>query len=481
MMPFEGWALPWSFRMDQEMVSVLTEEGLPPLKQVSLSPQRLEVLLDVLRSGGPNLVRTPISAVLLTVDRVAHRFLDPGDELRKEALETVGAHGGFSGPMAREVLDGMAKGWTRPPLVALLHAEFRNPEVLDGFQPSRSRVEVRALGFPLSFHLGAGTVPGVGTTSMIRSLLVKSAVLLRPGRGDVPLSVLFARGLQEVDPELSQAVAVAYWPRSQSAETELVLERVDQVVVYGSDETVSWVRQRTPAATELVAYRHRLGLGLVGRGALQGEKTEAAPPNMGTERKGARQTALSAARAVAMFDQRGCVSPHLYFVEKGGEIGPEEWAEMLSQALSGLEEELPSGPVSPEVGVALQQYRGKAEIEQSQGRGVVFHGGAAAPWTVAVEPDGVLEPTCMNRTVKVVPVGELTDALESLHSWSRHLQTVGVAGLGGNRKKILDKLVELGSSRITGLDQIPWPPAWWHHDGAGPLRSLVRWTDVEGV
>ena len=36
----------------------------------------------------------------------------------------------------------------------------------------------------MTFHLGAGTVPGVAVTSLVRALLVKSAVLLKPGRLD---------------------------------------------------------------------------------------------------------------------------------------------------------------------------------------------------------------------------------------------------------------------------------------------------------
>ena len=38
----------------------------------------------------------------------------------------------------------------------------------------------------------------------------------------------------------------------------------------------------------------------------------------------------------------------------------------------------------------------------------------------------------------------------------------------------------LTNGRITTLDRIPWPPAHAHHDGAPPLRELLRWTDREG-
>jgi hypothetical protein len=376
----------------------------------------------------------------------------------------------------------MARGWTRPALEALLHAEFRHPEVLDGFHPSHSGGEVRVSGYSLAFHLGAGTVPGVSATSLVRSLLVKTPLLLKPGRGDVPLAVLFARALQEADPEVGGAVAVAYWPEDAGGRTSLAVGAVDLVVVYGGDETVDWVRSRIPLRTALVAYRHRLGVALVGREALGaggGSRNTAAS---GVPVGSARETALAAARAVALFDQRGCVSPHVFLVEEGGEVDPESWAGLLAGSLGGLEEDLPAGPLSVEDGAALQQLRGEAELEESLGRGRVIHGGAEAPWTVHFRKGGALEPSCLNRVVRVMPVGDLLeDGLPMLTGWRHHLQTVGAAGLGPDRRALLEGLVRLGVSRVVRLADVPWPPPWWHHDGRGPLRALVRWTDLEGV
>jgi len=310
-------------------------------------------------------------------------------------------------------------------------------------------------------------------------LLVKSAVLLKPGRGDVPLPVLFARALQEADPEVGGCVAVLYWPRSQGKETDVALKGADLVVVYGGNETVEWARQRTPATTHMVAYRHRMGVGLVGRRALEKEVGGAFAGTGLSVR--ARESALEAARAVALFDQRGCVSPHAFFVEEGGEVDPRAWAELLAGALEGLEGELPSGPVSAEAGAALQQLRGRGEMEESLGRGAVFHGGSEAPWTVFFHPDGKLEPSCLSRTVKVIPIPTLKHAMDLLKPWAPFLQTVGAAGLGQERKELLDGLGRLGVTRVTGFGDLPWPPPWWHHDGSGPLRSLLRWVDVEGL
>ena len=91
-----------------------------------------------------------------------------------------------------------------------------------------------------------------------------------------------------------------------------------------------------------------------------------------------------------------------------------------------------------------------------------------------------MQPSCLHRTVRVIPVQNLTDVIPQFRPWAAHLQTVGVAGLGSDREEILGGLTRLGVTRVAQMEGIPWPPPWWHHDGDGPLRSLVRWVDLEG-
>jgi hypothetical protein len=429
-----------------------------------------EVIKGLRETWEECLSRARVERIVTAVDAVAQRLMDPDDPLRLSVLETMPQEAGYSEPMARTVLDGMARDWTREALEGLLAAEFRDPGVLDGFRPGPEGRRVTAAGYPLTFHLGAGAIPGVAATSLIRALLVKSAVLLKPGRGDRALPMAFAQGLLEVDPELSGAVAVRYWPGTDdptglgTSITEIALAAADLVVVYGSNDTVQWIGERLPVTTPLRAYRHRLGVGLVGREGLTKDR--------------ASTLALDAARAVALFDQRGCVSPQTIFTEEGGELDPREWATLLAGALEVLEAELPSGPVPPEEGASLQQLRGEGELREGAGEGAVLHGGTEAPWTVLFLPEGGVEPTCLNRTVRVVSVPDASAALESIEMVSGYLQTVGVEGLGERAKEVEEALARLGASRIVPFSRVPWPEPWWHHDGEGPLRALVRWTDA---
>ncbi len=468
--PLRGWWLPPGLD-DVPEGEGRTIPGGPEVRLPLLEEGWAARASRALRSAREVVLRERTAAGLArTLGRVGRRFLDPADPLRKEALRRLPEAAGLSGPMSLAVLDGMAADWTEERLLRLLAAELGDAAVLDGFRPEPDTADtgrsVRATGPALSLHVAAGNVPGVGTTSMIRSLLVKSAVVAKPALGDVLLPVLWARGLAEEDPALARAVAVVYWPGGSGPVEGDLLREADAVIAYGSDETVRSLRRRVPVGTRFVAYPHRVSVGVVGREALTPDR--------------AGRAAASAARAVALFDQRGCVSPHVLYVEEGGEVDPDGWCELLAGALDGLERELPGGPLLPGEASELHQLRGVEEMREAAGEGVRVRSGGGAAWTVILDPDPTFRASCLNRVVRVTPVAGALDVTEPLGAVGGRLQSVGVAGLGARLGSVAEVLAAAGAVRIAPFERIPFPPAWWHHDGRGPLRDLLRWTDLEG-
>jgi hypothetical protein len=410
-------------------------------------------------------VDRPVGEVASVLGAVAERFLDPEDELRREALELLPPTAGLSPEMAARVLDGMAADWRGRKLERLLELDLGGGAVLDGFVPDGAGRSCRALGAPLSVHVCAGTVPGVSVTSMVRALLVKSAVLLKPGSGDVVLPVLFRRGLETSDRSLAAAAAVVYWPGGAGEPLEdIAIHDADLVVVYGGEDSVLAVRARAAGTTPVVAYPHRVSFAVVG----------SRPFADGT----LKSTAEAAARAVALFDQRGCVSPHLFYV-LGDEGGALPFAEALAEKLQDLEVELPAADLDVPSAAALQQLRGTAELVAASGRARLWRGAGTA-WTVVWDLEPRFEPSCLGRTVRVKSVQSVQALLELVGPFHRHLQTVGAAGLeGATLSALAEGLARLGPVRVAPLDAAPWPPPWWHHDGMGPLASMVRWSDLE--
>lgn len=430
-----------------------------------------------LRAAGAGLRMRSAVEVAGTLGAVGARFLDPADPLRTEALERLPPEAGLSPAMAERVLDGMALDWTAPRLVSLLHAEFADPAVLDRFvippeagaspgsgstdPPGPSR-HLRALGDGLALHVGAGSVPGVGTTSMIRSLLVKTPVLLKPGTGDRVLPGLFLRGLRAAEPELAAAAAAVYWPSDDRAALEVALGMADRVVVYGSDEAVRAVRDRTPVHVPLVAYHHRSGVALVGREALAAGKI--------------LETGEDLARAASTFDQRGCVSPHRVWVlgDREDAVG---LAEATAAAMAREAEAAPPGERSAAERARVQQLRAEVEMRAAGGAGVRVWSGAGTGWTVILEEPGSLGVAGAPRALVITWASSPGEVVEALRADRAHLQSVGLAGLGPREDEVVDRLAELGATRLVPLADMSFPPAWWIHDGEGPLRALVRWAE----
>lgn len=426
------------------------------------SPAYVAQLADSVRATRARLVDLPASDILAALGAVGARFLDPADPLRSEALARLPEESGLSPAMCVAVLDGMAADWTVERLEALVVADLGSSSALDGFVRRGERTAM-AVGPALTVQIVAGGVPGVGVNALLRSLVVKGPTLLKPGRGDVVLPTLFARALGAVDPALADSLAVVYWPGGSREHEDAALERADVVTVYGSDETVRAVRARVPVTTRLVAYHHRVSIGVVGREALAPSTVEA--------------TAAAVAKSVAMFDQRGCVSPQVVFVEEGGGSTPADFVDRLAGALAELEESLSTGTLGTGAASTLQQARGTAELLSSSTGGLVRHGGPAA-WTVVLDTSDAPTTPTAGRFVRVRAIPDADALAELLGPLGPHLQSVGVAGLEMRLERVARALGALGASRVAPFESVAFPPAWWHHDGRGPLVDLVRWVDL---
>jgi hypothetical protein len=441
-------------------------EGLA-LRMAVPGPAWLRGIAAGLRKRAEELRALPLQEVVETLGTVGRRLLDPGDDLRAEALALLPPTSGLSPEMAEAVLDGMAADWTPERLRALAAAELPDPVALDRPVHVAPGRHVRALGPALAVQVVSGSVPGVGATALLRSLLVKGPTLVKPGRGDLILPLLAARAVAAAHPVLARSLAVVYWPRGREEAERAALSAADVVAAYGGDAAVARLRARSPATARFVGYHHRVGVGAVGRRAL--------------ERGRAAGAAREVARAAAFFDQRGCVSPQVVWVEEGGAESPRSFARRVAEAFAELEDRLPGGRLDPEEASALHQLRGTEELRAAAGAGVEVRHGGTATWTVVWDPDPSFAATCVGRVLRVKPLSDLMRLPELLEPVARHLQTVGLAGAGARRTEVAEAVARVGASRVTRFRDVPFPPPWWHHDGQGALAVLLRWADLEDV
>lgn len=436
-------------------------DGSTPADQVRRALARLRAAEAGLRS-------TRWRERVRVLGQVGARFLDPDDPLHQRATERVPDDARLSAAQARWVIEGMARDWTEQRLEVVVRTEFEDPDVLDRWVDDPRAPEGRCIrAFPLApgpaVHVAAGSVPGVSVTSLLRGLLVGGPVLLKPGSGDGVLPALFLEGLQEeaavqtAARALAEAVAVVRWKGGSGDPAEsLALDGAGSVVVHGGVATVAALRARVPVSTPLVEYGHRVGLVVVG---------ERPGPDLPRDVAG----------AVAAFDQRGCVCPQrLYLV--GTTTDARALAGGVAEALQTLATEVPPGDPTTDVASAVHQLRGTARLREAAGEGVEVHEGAATGWTVVLDPDPVFVPSPLGRTLVITPIPELGVLDEVLPPIGPFLQTVGVDGFAPDHLDgVAERLCRMGASRVVPVARMAFPPAWWLHDGQGPLRRLVRW------
>jgi hypothetical protein len=452
----------WSYGPPDELV----ELRIPTLTPDLLGRQ----VQALLRARSRTLADRPVSEIVSVIDGVAARLLDPDDQLRRTAEAVLPLVTGASPLMVGLVLDNMAADWRGDRLHALLAADLGNAAALDDFvdRPGRAqpRVRVTAVGPRLAMHVFSGNIPGIAVTSLVRSLLVKAASLGKTAVGDPVLPALFARAIAEADPELGECLAVTYWRGGDQALERVALDASDAVIVYGGNDTIAAVRGRTPARARFLGYGHKLSFGVVAREALTTGSAEA--------------LAEAAALAVATFDQQGCVSPHLFYVETDGDTSPHAWASMVAESLRRLEKELPRGAITPEESAAIRQARGAAEFAHIAGAGVELHASSGGTgWTVIYDPDPAFDASCLNRLVRVKPVPDVGEVAGRIAGIGEYLQTVGLAGHPDRFVGLTRALAVAGASRIAPIAAMAWPPPAWHHDGRPPIADLVRWCDWE--
>lgn len=456
--PLDGWFWPSGVPAPEFVDDI--RAGGATVRYPRPDPASAHTLASGLRKARRRLADRPAMEIAQALARAARRLRQELDEGGPSgaACREAAANARLSAPMIQEVVTEMSRSWSGAALARLVRAEFPDPDVLDGFATDGGR-RVRASGHPLVVHVGAGSVPGLTIGSICRSLVVKSAVLAKPGAGDVALTMRFARILAGADPAVAAAVAVQYWPGGVAAHDHwerAVLGLADQVVVHGSDDAVNAVRARAPATTRLTEHPNRLGVAVVDPAA-------------------ASDAVQQAARAVALFDQRGCVSAHLFLLLADR---PEAaaWCDALGSRLAALDASLPPGP--PEVGAqsAVRQLHGRLAVKKAAGADVEFWAAPDLAWTVVMADMEHFEPVG-SRTAWVVPASGRDACAQMLAGLSPVLQTVGLAGVAPD-PEFAEALCGLGVSRIVPLDQMPFPDADWLHDGGRPLGDLVRWCEL---
>lgn len=432
-----------------------------------LSEAQLDALATRVRDAGRAYLKTlTVARITAIIDQAIARLLDRRDPYRQKAERLLPLVTGYDAEMVRLGLTQYLKTFRRAELTKFIAEDFANSSVLDGFQPMPKGGFARALGPDLLVHIWAGNVPGLPLWSLISGLLVKAGTIGKVPSAEPLFAGWFAELLAEIDPQLADCLAIVWWKGGDEARETALLNRADVVLAYGGNDSLAAIRARTPVTTRCLTYGHKVSFGLVSRAALDTAK--------------AWTVAHRAAHDVIRYDQQGCYSPHVFFVERGGRVTPREFSRLLANELAGFERKFPRRALTIEEagGVAAWRHGEETKAWSEDGRDIM--GDAAGAWSaVYTEEPEDLSPSGLNRTIKIVAVDDLADTAPRIAPFKAWLQTVGIASSPEELYRLADMLGAVGVTRVCALGQMTAPEAGWHHDGRFNLLDLVTMTEIE--
>ena len=338
---------------------------------------------------------------------------------------------------------------------------------LDGFRPApngQSRLRANPLG--IVTHWLAGNVPTLGFLSLMLSLAAKNANILKLPETVSPLlpemleTIAKVRYRSASGNEIHGSVLTdcieAVWYPHDAIDGAVLSQISDARVIWGGAEAVHAVAglSRRHDCVDVV-FGPKLSLAAVGREMMVDEST-------------ARRAARGIAIDCSVFDQEACASAHTVFVERGGAVGPEEFARLLAQQMEFANRRIPRLGITGQLAGAVKSARMQHFMD-----GQVF-APASLEWSVLYRDIDERPPPIYGRCALVRPTDDLSGLARHI---DRNTQAVGLSLPGARRLAIAELIAEAGVDRITEPGAMAEFTTPW--DGVFPLERLIRWVSLK--
>lgn len=424
-----------------------------------ISPEEtLKEITVGLRSQLAWLRSQPVDALIGLISKTAEKWkvMD-----QQSGLENLNMNGlGFLGV------------WCTPEHLVSLMTEGLNGNrmYVDTFIPvSDSNLQYRkAVSRGLVCHWLAGNVQVLGMFALIESILTKNVNLLKLSSrdGGVFCTLLSAfEGETYITPggysisgdDLLNTIAVVYYGHTDECLGRLMSAEADVRVAWGSGDAVTAVVNfPSKYDCEDIIMGPKLSFAAVSKEAILDERKV---------KKLARKIAVDA----SVFDQTGCASTHNVFVERGGNISPEQFAAYLAEGMKKTAMQIPKGVMAAEQVSAIHSVRGVYDF-----KGKVY-GDSDAVWTVLYSEDKELNKPVYSRVVFVHPVDDLMETLEFVDD---NIQTIGLAADGEKAISFALAAADRGAMRFPACGRMLHFDSPW--DGMYLTDRLVRWVTIGG-
>jgi hypothetical protein len=351
-----------------------------------------------------------------------------------------------------------------------------------GFSESLLRVALRALVNPLRDaaefarklrprrellgFIMPGNVPGAGTHELVTALIAGCAAIVKTSYSEPVFFNELAASLRELDSRFGSDFAarleVFSWPRERANLTDALLKNCDRVIAFGDDATLVQL-EGLASHGRLLAFGSRFSGAVVMREALPGIAM--------------KQTADALALDCAMFEQRGCLSPHHIFVEQHAR----EFAAQLAAAFSGLNLVAASDGGVPRLDLqhaaAIRTVRETARWRRLGGADVELWEDPDFHWTVIFDDGANFTSSPGFRTMFVSSFNNPSDLARRLEPVRGRIEAFAIAAGQSPAHDRIDSvratLERCGATHICGPGEMQSAPLEWPHSGGEFLRLFI--------
>ncbi|MBC5806671.1 MAG: acyl-CoA reductase [Candidatus Eremiobacter antarcticus] len=295
---------------------------------------------------------------------------------------------------------------------------------------------------PSALAILPGNIIGPAVACAFCAAVAGAKVVLKSSHAERRLPEILASQFDAFGEPFVDTVTATYWSGGDASREDAAFARADIIVVFGEDATIADVERRAPPRTVVRAYGNAYSIAYVSANAQL------------------PQAADAAAQDIALFDQRGCMSPQTIYVQ-GDEPRCVAFAEALHAALTRLAERFPRAPADElerEAVAAALRRLAVAALPSGEGSGI-FVGAAqrgAPSHVVAAQSFG--KPVCMGfgRIAVAKPCLDAAQAASAASALGARFDTVAVAG--DNHKELRSLFQAAGASRVCALGEMQRPP-----------------------
>ena len=269
-------------------------------------------------------------------------------------------------------------------------------------------------------------------------------LMLKSSSRELHLAEIVAAQFEELGQPVAGTMRPMRWSGGDADFEAKIFPLAQRIVVFGDDATIEDVNRRAPEGAGVKCYGSAFSIGFVPSGS----DVAAAADN--------------AALDVALFDQRGCLSPQTIYVE-GSDAQAILFAHALSTSLAKLGRSLPRARAGEAERAAVAEFMRRLQVRAlppaTHALGTIFVGpdkGGAAEFVVAAEPFS--SPVCpgFGRLVIVKPCRNATEGADAAKTLGPKLDSVGVAGQVTTSLQRL--FANAGALRVCALGEMQRPP-----------------------